>query len=90
MVNELANTSLGAVAGLVIGCGLGWVVSARRPRQTDKALPAVEIDPVTNHRIDQAAEQWAAARGMPDASDLVARKLRLGFALQRRRQGQTQ
>lgn len=76
-----------AVAGAVGGGLSGWLVRMRHPG-TRGALEMHEpIDDDDKPEIDQMAARWASSNGVPEASDLVARKLRLTMRLADRRNG---
>lgn len=78
---------LGALTGGMAGGLTGWVVSRHRSVEDDARSVAADV--VASDEpdgIDEIAQQWAAQHGLPDASDLVARKLRLASQLQTRRQ----
>lgn len=70
---------LGSVAG-----GLAvWLFLRRRSDRMPKAEDFV-IDAGLDQAIDAGARAWAAAQGVPAAAPLVADKLRLLHALNRR------
>lgn len=78
---------LSLLAGLVSGAAGGGLVS-RRHLQRTRSIPVSQesIDPDVDRRINRAASQWATAHGQPAAAPLVAGKLRLAYALSRRRE----
>jgi hypothetical protein len=80
IVALLAGTLSGAVAG---GC-ISWWLFQLYPNH--EAIDPQVIDPSIDHQIKQAASRWAEAHNRPHAAPLAARKLRLAYALQRRRQ----
>lgn len=75
---------IGAVTGGVTGAFAGWLVSRRRD-PSEAARLSDPTDPVMDAEIDRAAHQWAAAQGMPEAGLFVARRIRFGLELGRRR-----
>ena len=85
MVHEITIAAVGAATGMVGGGIAGWLVSSRRHESTESIEAPARFDPTTDAQIEAAARAWATAHGMPEASGLVARKVRLGLTLQRRR-----
>jgi hypothetical protein len=78
---------LGATAGAAAGGVAGWIVSRRRAQADDESvMPDLEIRPDKEDEIDEMAQRWATSQGIPEASDLVSRKLRLASRLGSRRQ----
>ena len=82
-MDETLSLICGAVTGMMTGGVAGWLVSRRR-HLSDHTFQR-PLDPHLDFQIDHAAHQWATAQGVPEAEDLVARKIRLGIALQDRR-----
>jgi len=76
-----------SVAGAVGGGISGWLVRKRFPeaRRTHPSQETIDID--DEPEIEQMAARWASSNGVPEASDLVARKLRLTMRLADRRNG---
>ena len=72
-----------AVAGLALGAGLGWYVASRR-RQNQPAAEIHLLDAATDRQIAAAAARWAEASGRPEATALLASKLRIAWALMER------
>jgi hypothetical protein len=70
---------IGVVSGLL---AIRWFLLRRMPGTAPDEPP----DPFVSAEIDQAAAQWAADQGRPEAAGVVADKLHLLYALGRRRQ----
>jgi hypothetical protein len=87
MASELAVTATGAVVGMVVGGVGGWFISQHRRWKGDPPRPELSIPTEVDDQIYEAARGWAMAQGMPEATNLIARKLRLGLRLQARRRG---
>jgi hypothetical protein len=73
----------GTLGGITSGGLAGWWLCKRRIACAP--LDQDAIDPAVDHQINAAAHRWAAAHDRPGAAPLVARKLRLAYALQQRR-----
>ncbi len=83
MLTIFLALSAGTLGGTVAGGLASWWLCARHLACVPSDHEA--IDPAVDHQINEAAEQWATARGQPGAAPLVARKLRLLYGLQQRR-----
>jgi|NGEPerStandDraft_6_1074524.scaffolds.fasta_scaffold433769_2 hypothetical protein len=88
MTNTIMIVISGAVAGMFSGGVAGWLVSRRRPDDVEiLEQPTAPLDRAEEDRIDEAARQWASSQGMPEAADLISRKLRFARHLQTRQRG---
>ncbi|MBS1883593.1 MAG: hypothetical protein JSS97_11635 [Actinobacteria bacterium] len=74
------SSLIGAVAGLLAA---RLFLSYYKPDATASAVEPA--DPFIAAEIDQAAASWAQAQGRPEAAGLLADKLHLLYALDRRR-----
>jgi hypothetical protein len=87
MMTDAIVICVGALVGGIAGGISGWVVTRRRADfgyQHPEAVDVIKLD--GSDEIDGIAQRWATDQGIPDASDLVSRKLRLASHLQSRRQ----
>jgi hypothetical protein len=71
---------VGAITGLLAA---GWCLFHHR--QADSARSTEPADPFISAEIDRAAAQWATDQGRPEAASVMADKLHLLYALNRRR-----
>jgi hypothetical protein len=70
---------VGAFAAVLVAC---WFFFRHLPTSPVHTEPP---DPFTCAEIDQAAARWASDQGRPEAAGVMADKLHLLYALQRRR-----
>jgi hypothetical protein len=76
------NAAAGGVAGALV-CFHMWKKAEHRVQGYTQIDPLV-VDSELSERIDEAATEWADARGIPEAASLVANRLRLGARLMER------
>ena len=80
----LISFIVGGASGVLGGVVVNWLLDPGRQAdyEPDDFEPDVEV---LDADIDQAAAGWAQQHGRPGAESLMADKLRLAAALQRRR-----
>ena len=84
MLNLLLLTAPGAIVGAISGLlAARWLVSQRE--QAEAATSVEPPDPFISAELDRAAVKYATEKGRPEAAGLVADKLHLLYALERRR-----
>lgn len=92
MAPQFVTMMLGAASGLVGGTLAGWFVRSHDVDVAPSSLPdqvvGVESDDA-NAWIDEEAKKWADDNGMPEASRIIARRIRFGLALQNRKWGRS-
>lgn len=83
MLSILIALGAGMLGGVMAGGFMGWWTVRRLVRRLP--LHHVTVDDNLDHTINRAASQWAIAHGRPEATNLVADKLRLVHRLNQRR-----
>lgn len=73
----------GALSGALAGVAVQWLLTRWRSRL--RPVDPVVVDPGLKAALDRAASAWASAHGRPEASRLVANKLRLVYGVNQRR-----
>jgi hypothetical protein len=89
MLTLLLILLAGTLAGALGGSLVAWFLTRRHERRKEPE-PTPPPDPWPDFDIDQAAIAWATAHGRPEASRVVADKLRLLYGLARSRQRRRQ
>jgi hypothetical protein len=85
-MTPLVMTFSAGALGALVGAVTGWA-ACRRWLVCRKPTSRLAIDPDAYNALDRAAAAWAAEQGRPELAGLVASKLRLAYALDRRRRG---
>jgi len=89
MFTGTVETSVFIAAAIVAGAASGalasWLYLRRTQRPEANVQPLPPLDPKLNEEIQRAADAWAKDHGRPEATDLVADKLRLVHGIGARR-----
>jgi hypothetical protein len=75
----------GVISGSLVGGALGLWIS-RRPPARATSPEDLRLDADLDEQITAASREWAAAQARPEAAGLMAKKVRLLYVLNRRRQ----
>lgn len=85
MLFVLLALLVGTLSGTMAGGLLTWWLLMNRSRAGALPVERLPVDPVVEAQIRRTAAQWAKTHQRPGSEPLVANKLRLVYALNRRR-----